>query len=37
MADVTHSFALPFLVAGGISFAGMIFSVYLKKPVVITE
>ena len=26
-----------FLVAGGISLAGMIFSLYLKKPVVITE
>ncbi len=37
MADVTHSFTLPFLVAGGISFAGMIASLYLKKPVVITE
>jgi MFS family permease len=37
MADVTHSFTLPFLVAGGISLVGMISSFYLKKPVVITE
>lgn len=37
MADVTHSFTLPFLVAGGISLAGMISPLYLKKPVVITE
>jgi sugar phosphate permease len=33
LADVSHSFTLPFLVAGGISFVGMIFSFYLKKPV----
>ena len=32
LADVSNSFMLPFLVAGGISFAGMIFSFYLKKP-----
>jgi sugar phosphate permease len=37
MADVTHSFTLPFLVAGGISFVGMVFSLYLKKPVTITK
>jgi MFS family permease len=33
MADVTHSFTLPFLTAGGISLVGMVFSMYLKKPV----
>ena len=32
LADTTASFTLPFLVAGGISFAGMILSFYLKKP-----
>lgn len=32
LADVSHSFTLPFLIAGAISFAGMIFSLYLKKP-----
>ena len=32
LADVSNSFTLPFLIAGGISFAGMIFSFYLKKP-----
>ena len=37
MADVTHSFTLPFLVAGGISLVGMVFSFYLKKPVAITK
>ena len=31
LADVSHSFTLPFLIAGGISFVGMIFSFYLKK------
>lgn len=31
LADVSHSFTLPFLVAGGISFVGMIFSLNLKK------
>ena len=31
LADVSNSFMLPFLVAGGISFIGMIFSLYLKK------
>jgi nitrate/nitrite transporter NarK len=32
LADVNHSFTLPFLFAGAISFVGMIFSLYLKKP-----
>ena len=32
LADVSNSFTLPFLMAGGISFVGMIFSFYLKKP-----
>ncbi len=32
LADISHSFTLPFLVAGGISFLGMIFSIYLKPP-----
>ena len=33
LADVSHSFSLPFLIAGGISFVGMVFSFYLKKPI----
>jgi len=37
MADVTHSFVLPFLVAADISLAGMIFPIYLKKPVAVAE
>ncbi len=32
LADVSNSFMLPFLVAGAISFLGMIFSFKLKKP-----
>ncbi|MFZ0449273.1 MAG: MFS transporter [Desulfatiglandaceae bacterium] len=32
LADVSHSFTLPFLVAGAISLVGMIFSFFLKKP-----
>jgi len=32
LADVSNSFMLPFLVAGVISFLGMIFSFKLKKP-----
>jgi MFS family permease len=32
LADTTTSFTVPFLVAGGISFLGMILSFYLKKP-----
>jgi sugar phosphate permease len=32
LADVTGSFTVPFLVAGGISLIGMILSLYLKKP-----
>ena len=32
LADISNSFTLPFLIAGGISFVGMIFSFYLKKP-----
>ena len=31
LADTTKSFTVPFLVAGGISFLGMILSLYLKK------
>jgi sugar phosphate permease len=33
LADVSNSFTLPFLIAGGISLLGMIFSIYLKPPV----
>ena len=32
LADASQSFTIPFLVAGGISFLGMISSLYLKKP-----
>lgn len=32
LADITNSFTVPFLVAGGISFMGMISSLFLKKP-----
>jgi len=32
LADITNSFTVPFLVAGGISFIGMISSLFLKKP-----
>jgi MFS family permease len=32
LADVTRSFTIPFLVAGGISLLGMFSSFYLKKP-----
>ncbi len=32
MADMSHSFSIPFLTAGGISLIGMIFSFFLKKP-----
>jgi len=32
LADATRSFTVPFLVAGAISLAGMVFSLYLKKP-----
>ncbi|MCK5099704.1 MAG: MFS transporter, partial [Desulfobacteraceae bacterium] len=32
LADLSNSFMLPFLVAGGISLVGMIFSLFLKKP-----
>lgn len=32
LADITASFKIPFLVAGGISFLGMISSFYLKRP-----
>ncbi len=32
LADVTQSFTVPFMVAGAVSFLGMIFSYYLKKP-----
>ena len=31
LADVSQSFTLPFLVAGGISLVGMLFSLYLTK------
>ena len=32
LADVSNSFTIPFLIAGGISFVGMVFSFYLKNP-----
>jgi sugar phosphate permease len=32
LADISGSFTLPFLVAGGISLAGMLASLFLKKP-----
>ncbi|MBN2123409.1 MAG: MFS transporter [Deltaproteobacteria bacterium] len=32
LADASGSFTIPFLVAGGISFMGMVFSIFLKKP-----
>ena len=32
LADATQSFTVPFLVAGGISFMGMLSSIFLKKP-----
>jgi len=32
LADLTQSFTLPFLVAGGISLAGSVASLFLKKP-----
>jgi len=32
LADTSDSFTIPFLVAGGISFMGMMASFYLKKP-----
>jgi len=32
LADITQSFTMPFLTAGGISLVGMIFSLFLKKP-----
>ena len=32
IADQTQSFTVPFLVAGGISLLGMVFSLFLKKP-----
>ncbi len=32
LADITNSFTVPFLVAGGISFMGLISSLFLKKP-----
>ncbi len=32
IADVSQSFTIPFLVAGGISFLGMLASLFLKKP-----
>jgi len=37
MADVSQSFTLPFLMAGGISFVGMVTSLYLRKPVIHRE
>lgn len=33
LADASNSFTLPFLIAGGISLVGMLFSLYLKSPV----
>ncbi len=32
LADKTQSFTVPFLVAAGISFAGAVFSLFLKRP-----
>jgi MFS family permease len=32
LADISRSFTVPFLVAAGISFAGMVASLFLKKP-----
>ena len=32
LADMSHSFSIPFLTAGGISLIGMILSFFLKKP-----
>ena len=32
LADLSGSFTLPFLVAGGISLVGMVASLFLKKP-----
>jgi MFS family permease len=32
LADATQSFLVPFLLATGVSLAGMFFSFYLKKP-----
>ncbi|OGP90865.1 MAG: MFS transporter [Deltaproteobacteria bacterium RBG_16_47_11] len=32
LADATRSFLVPFLLASGVSLAGMAFSLYLKKP-----
>ncbi len=32
LADVSQSFSIPFLVAGGLSLAGMLFSLFLKQP-----
>ena len=32
LADATQTFTIPFLVAGGISLTGTVFSFYLKKP-----
>jgi MFS family permease len=34
LADLSGSFTLPFLVAGGISLTGMVASLFLKKPAV---
>jgi MFS family permease len=32
LADSTHSFVVPFLLASGVSLLGTISSLYLKKP-----
>jgi MFS family permease len=32
LADVSQSFTIPFLTAGGISLVGMVLSLYLRKP-----
>jgi MFS family permease len=32
LADATGSFVIPFLLATGVSLAGTVFSLYLKKP-----
>ena len=35
LADATHSFLLPFLLAGAVSLLGTVTSLYLKKPAMI--
>ena len=37
LADTTRSFLVPFLLASGVSMAGAVFSLYLKKPLTISR